>query len=37
MLILDKATSQQTSLLAVLSLRNREVACVLEMTLTTYH
>lgn len=37
MLILDKATSQQTSLLGLLSLRNREVASVLEMTLTTYH
>lgn len=37
MLILDKATSQQTPLLALLSLGNREVACVLEMTLTTYH
>lgn len=37
MLILDKSASQQTPLLALLSLGNREVACVLEITDTTYH
>lgn len=37
MLILDKATGQQTALLALLSSGNREVACVSGMTLATYH
>lgn len=37
MLILDKATGQQTPLLALLSLGNREAAWVLERTLTAYH
>lgn len=37
MLILDKSTSEQTPTVTVLSLGNREVACVMETTLTTFH